>query len=424
MSIDKSKKNINLTKPKNVYDLIQSQYNNAIIKKNINKDLQILLSQPMNEIIVNFPVKLSDGSIKLFKGYRVQHNNLLGPFKGGLRFYKNLYLDECKALAFWMTIKCALVNISFGGAKGGIKFNPNDYTDSDIKSISKEFSKALIPYIGENIDIPAPDMGTNPMIMDWMQSAYNENTKKRKYGVFTGKSMDMHGCSARNGATGYGIYLCVKFWAEQNNVDLKGKTYILQGYGNVGAHTAELLHKLGMSLIAVGDHTCYLKCEEGFNVFKLSQYVKENRSIKNYPVGNIINKLEFFGIKCDIIIPAALELQICKEEATNIDCTMIIEAANGPIDIEGERILYNKNIIIIPDILANSGGVLGSYMEWKQNIQNESYSKDIVNKFIYDKLYEAYNKIITYSKENKFTYRETSYILALTNLETMYMIYN
>ena len=424
MNIDQSKNNIDLHKQKNVYDLIQSQYKNAITKKNINKDLQILLSQPMNEIIVNFPVKLSNGSIKLFKGYRVQHNNLLGPFKGGLRFYKNLYLDECKALAFWMTIKCALVNIPFGGAKGGIKFNPNDYSIDDVKSISKEFSKALIPYIGENIDIPAPDMGTNPMIMDWMQSAYNENTKKRKYGVFTGKSMNMHGCSARNGATGFGIYLCVKFWAEQNNIDLKGKTYILQGYGNVGSHTAELLHKLGMSLIAVGDHTGYLKCEEGFNVFKLSQYVKENSSIENYPVGNTINKLEFFGIKCDIIIPAALELQICKEEATKIDCAVIIEAANGPIDIEGEQILYNKNITIIPDILANSGGVLGSYMEWKQNKQNESYPKDIVNKFIHDKLYEAYHKIITYAKEKELTYREASYILALTNLETMYMIYN
>jgi glutamate dehydrogenase (NAD(P)+) len=416
--------NVSLPKQQNVYELIQEQYNNILNKKKFNKDLQILLSQPMNEIIVNFPVKLNDGTTKLFKGYRVQHNNLLGPFKGGLRYFKDVYLDECKALAFWMTIKCALVGVPFGGAKGGIKFNPNDYSIDDVKSISKAFSKALIPYIGENIDIPAPDMGTNPMIMDWMQSAYNENTKKRKYSVFTGKSMNMYGCHARNGATGFGIYNCIKSWAKQNNINLQGKTYILQGYGNVGSHTAELLHKLGMSLIAVGDHSGYLECSEGFNVFKLSRYVKENRSIQNYSVGNVINKSDFFGFKCDIIIPAALELQICKEEATKIDCTMIIEGANGPIDMEADEILKNKNITIIPDILANSGGVIGSFMEWKQNKQHEIFTKEAVECYIEYKLSETYRKMTEYANKNNVTYREAAYILALTNLENMYLICN
>ena len=409
---------------KNVYNLIKSQYNNILSKHNIDKGLQTLLEQPMNEIIVNFPVKLTDSTIKLFKGYRVQHNNLLGPFKGGLRFFKDLYLDECKALAFWMTIKCALVSVPFGGAKGGIKFNPKDYSSDDIKLISKGFSKALNKYIGENVDIPAPDMGTNPMIMDYMQSAYNESSKKRKYSVFTGKSLNMYGCSGRSGATGYGVYLSVKFWAEQNNIELKGKTYILQGYGNVGSHTAELLHNLGMSLIGIGDHTGYLECSEGFNVFKLSTYVKQNGSIENYPVGNKINKLDFFGMKCDIIIPAALELQICKEEADKINCSMIVEAANGPIDTEGENILNEKKITIIPDILANSGGVIASFMEWKQNKQDELYDTNTVNKFIYDKLNKTYNDMIKISKEKNMTYRESCYIIALENLEKMYKICN
>tara|TARA_B100000963_G_C22621933_1_gene670387 strand:- start:610 stop:1842 length:1233 start_codon:yes stop_codon:yes gene_type:complete len=406
----------------NVYNLIKAQYENVLSKHNIDEGLKCILSEPMNEIIVNFPVKLEDGKIKLFKGYRVQHNNLLGPFKGGIRFYKDVYLDECKALAFWMTMKCALVRLPFGGGKGGIKFNPYDYSKEDIKRISFAFSKALQPYIGPNIDIPAPDMGTSPIIMDYMQSSYNSNKRQKVYGAFTGKSMNMYGCSGRSGATGYGVYLCIKFWAEQNNIDLKGKTYILQGYGNVGSNTAELLHKLGMCLVAVGDHTGYLKSDEGFNVFKLTKYVKKNKSIDNYPIGTKIDKKEFFSIKCDIVIPAALELQICKDEAMSMDCTVVVEAANGPVDIEGEKILYEKNIKIIPDILANSGGVLASYMEWKQNNLNTNYNKEKVQEFIYEKLYEVYHKMSKYSIKNKLSYRESSYILALTNLENMYKV--
>ena len=406
----------------NVYNLIKAQYENVLSKHNIDEGLKCILSEPMNEIIVNFPVKLEDGKIKLFKGYRVQHNNLLGPFKGGIRFYKDVYLDECKALAFWMTMKCALVRLPFGGGKGGIKFNPYDYSKEDIKRISFAFSKALQPYIGPNIDIPAPDMGTSPIIMDYMQSSYNSNKRQKVYGAFTGKSMNMYGCSGRSGATGYGVYLCIKFWAEQNNIDLKGKTYILQGYGNVGSNTAELLHKLGMCLVSVGDHTGYLKSDEGFNVFKLTKYVKKNKSIDNYPIGTKIDKKEFFSIKCDIVIPAALELQICKDEAMSMDCTVVVEAANGPVDIEGEKILYEKNIKIIPDILANSGGVLASYMEWKQNNLNTNYNKEKVQEFIYEKLYEVYHKMSGYSIENKLSYREASYVLALTNLENMYKV--
>jgi len=406
----------------NVYDLIQAQYANILSKHTIDNGLKCLLSQPMNEIIVNFPVKLKDGTMKLFKGYRVQHNNLLGPFKGGIRFYKDVYLDECKALAFWMTMKCALVSLPFGGGKGGIKFNPRDYCKEDIRSISTAFSKALTPYIGSNIDIPAPDMGTNPLIMDYMQSAYNDNKRQKVYGVFTGKSMNMYGCEGRNGATGYGVYLCVKFWAEQNNIDLKGKTYILQGYGNVGSHTAELLHKLGMCLVGVGDHTGYLKSEEGFNVFKLTEYVKTNHSIENYSVGTTIDKKDFFSIKCDIVIPAALELQISKEEAENMDCTVVVEAANGPVDIEGEKILLGKNIQIIPDILANSGGVLASYMEWKQNNLNTNYDVEKVQEFIYEKLNKVYHMMVSYADKNNLSYREASYVLALTNLENMYKV--
>lgn len=407
---------------KNVYHLIESQYKNVLSKHNISPELQTILSQPMNEIILNFPVTLEDGSVKLFKGYRVQHNNLLGPFKGGLRFYENLYLDECKALSFWMTMKCALIGLPFGGGKGGIKCNPKEYSNEDLKKISKGFSKALSPYIGPDIDIPAPDMGTNAKIMDWMQSAYNEGSRSQCYSVFTGKTVDMHGTEARNGATGYGVYLCLKFWAEQHNVDLRGKTYILQGYGNVGSHTAELLHGLGLSLIGVGDHTGYIKCDEGFNVFKLSKHVCENHSIHGYPIGNSIEKSDFFAIPCDIIIPAALELQIGEKEANSMNCTLVLEAANGPIDITGDKILLDKQVTIIPDILANSGGVLGSFMEWKQNKNNDCYSKEVVQTFIRERLYSTYCNMVNTAINKKVSLREAAYIIALDRLDKKYCI--
>ena len=406
----------------NVYHLIESQYKNVLKKHTISNGLREIISQPQNEIIVNFPITLEDGSIQLFKGYRVQHNNLLGPYKGGLRFYQNLYLDECKALSFWMTMKCALVNLPFGGGKGGIKCNPKDYSANDLKKISKGFSKALKKYIGSDVDIPAPDMGTNAQVMDWMQAAYNEGEDKQCYSVFTGKTTTMHGSSARTGATGYGVYLCLKFWAEQNNIDLRGKTYILQGYGNVGSHTAELLHGLGLSLIAVGDHTGYIQCNEGFNVFKLSKYVGEHHSIEEYPIGNRIEKSDFFAIPCDIVIPAALELQICEQEANSMNCTLVLEAANGPIDIIGEQKLLEKQVTIIPDILANSGGVLGSFMEWKQNKNNDCYTKEAVQSFIKERLYDVYCQMVETSTEKNVSLREAAYMIALDRLDQKYLI--
>jgi glutamate dehydrogenase (NAD(P)+) len=321
-----------------------------------------------------------------------------------------------------MTMKCALVGLPFGGGKGGIKCNPNDYSNEDLKRISKGFSKALTPYIGPDIDIPAPDMGTNAKIMDWMQSAYNEGNRTQLYSVFTGKTVTMHGTEARIGATGYGVYLCLKFWAEQNNIDLRGKTYILQGYGNVGSHTAELLHGLGLSLIAVGDHTGYIQCDEGFNVFKLSKHVCENHSIHGYTIGNSIEKSDFFAIPCDIIIPAALELQIGEQEANSMNCTLVLEAANGPIDITGDKILLDKQVTIIPDILANSGGVLGSFMEWRQNKNNECYTTEIVQKFIRDRLYQVYCQMVDTSKEKNVSLRESAYIIALDRLDKKFLI--
>jgi glutamate dehydrogenase (NAD(P)+) len=319
-----------------------------------------------------------------------------------------------------MTLKCSLQNLPLGGAKGGIKFNPREFSREDIKRISKGFTKALYRYIGSDIDIPAPDMGTDSQIMDWMTFEYNNLHYQKDKGVFTGKSIMCGGCLGRTEATGNGIFLCIKKWAERSDIDLKGRTYILQGFGNVGSNTALLLHSLGMSLIAVGDHTGYKYHEEGFNVYKLDKYNKQYRSLEGYGVGTSISKEQFFSTKCDIVIPAALELEIDDKIATLLDCKLVVEAANGPTNTEGEKIILDKGIEIIPDILANSGGVIVSYLEWLQNKQHTSFELEYVNDWLEKRMYETFNRVYNLSKDNDISMRMAAYYISLMNINNQY----
>jgi len=417
---------------KNLYHLIEQQLDESLKVSSsqsakselsslaISNETQVLLAQPMNEIIVNFPVTLTDNTTKLFKGYRVQHNNVLGPFKGGLRYHQDVHLDECKGLAFWMTLKCSLQNIPFGGAKGGIKFNPRDYNREDLKRISKGFSRALSNYIGPDIDIPAPDMGTNDQIMDWMLDSYNSIHRERQFGVFTGKSVMCGGNNVRNGATGEGVFYCIRQWGLKSNTNLTGCTYILQGFGNVGSHTAQYLHKLGMVLVGVGDHTGYRKCDEGFNIFRLISYNNEHKSLNGYIGGEPVTKEEFFAIKCDVIIPAAMELQIDENIARSLDCKVIVEAANGPTDFEADAVLAHRGITVVPDILANSGGVIVSYMEWLQNRQHTVFEDQIVHDFLESKITKSFDKVWNLSMGSGVTMRQAAYCISLKNIDAVY----
>ena len=410
----------NSKKEKNLYNLAQEQLNMAITECQLNENVKIILQQPKNELIINFPVEMDNGNIKLFKSYRVQHNNILGPYKGGLRFSNHVHLDEVKSLAMWMTLKNSLQQLPYGGAKGGIKMNPHDYSKKELERISRNFCKYLCNFIGPDIDIPAPDMGTNSQTMDWMTSAYENLGHQHTNSVFTGKSIECGGSEGRSEATGFGVVSCIKKWAEYNNFDLKGKTYIIQGFGNVGSNTAILLSHLGLTCLAVGDHTGYLKNNEGFNVYKLNEFVQKNKSLENYH-GEKISKEDFFSLECDIVIPAALELVICGDEAQNLNCKVVVEAANGPLDIEADKILAERNINVIPDILANSGGVVVSYYEWLQNKRCESWKKDDVLKRLDDRMTATYNRVCSYSKKQKISMRIASYVLALKNIESIYL---
>ena len=406
----------------NLFELVLKQY--EIAKKafkTVHSDddkynIFNYLEFPKNEIIIHYPIRMDDGTVRIMKGYRVQYNNVLGPYKGGIRISDDIYLDEIKSLAFWMTLKCALQELPYGGAKGGIKVNPNTLSKKELERVSKGYASNMFKYIGENQDIPAPDMGSNSQVMDWMTDAYQKKAQTHNNAVFTGKSLECGGAAGREQATGYGVVECVKLWAKQNNVELAGKRYIIQGYGNVGSHTAILLNRLGLICAGVADHTKCIKSNEGFNVFQLMQHCQKYRNISDYPSGEEVDPSDFFAIECDIVIPAAKELVICGDMADKMNCKVIVEAANGPVDMEAECILQEKGIELIPDILANSGGVVVSYYEWLQNKRCEYWQEEETLKKLSNRMERIYNKVINKSKTEGISMRAACYVLAIEKI--------
>src|SRR5262245_47749916 len=383
-----------------------------------------ILSQPKNEIIVNFPVKMDDGTIRLFKGYRIQHNNLLGPFKGGIRYHSTVTLDDIKALAAMMTWKCALMNLPLGGGKGGIKFDPNGVSRDELQRITRRFFHALGSNVGPETDIPAPDVGTDAKTMAWAMDTYmntvGQLSKQAVKGVVTGKPIAAGGTLGREKATGQGVVHCITEWAEEKDFDLGGSTLLVQGFGNVGSHTAVILSKLGASTIAVGDHTGYLYNPEGFNPHKLQDYVKKNRSIAGYPGGKSISREEFFKIKADIFIPAALEAQIGPEEGAALQVRLVAEGANGPCTPEGEHVLLERGVDIIPDVLANAGGVTVSYYEWVQNKRSESWTLEEVDARLEKAMKRAYREVVEVARQRRCTLRVAAYAVALQRISAVY----
>lgn len=363
------------------------------IKKNdlLNKKLFEFIEVPQNEIIVHFPVEMDNGEYKIFKGYRVQHNNVLGPYKGGLRFWDSVNLSEVKALAFWMTLKCSLAGLPYGGGKGGIKINTKNYSEKEIERVSRGFARAIADHIGPEKDIPAPDMGTNSKIIDFMTDQYQKIHGRNHLGVFTGKSLSFGGSLGREYSTGKGVALCVEKYMEKNSLK-NNLTYIVQGFGNVGSYAALFLEEMGLKCIGVGDHTCYLYDEEGLDVKTMFEYNKLNKGLKGYSEKEI-NKDDFFKIKCNFILPCAMELQITPEIAQDLQCEAIFEGANGPIGFEADKILFERNIHVIPDIFCNSGGVIVSYFEWLQNKNFEYWSEEKVNEKLKEKIYKNFDEI-------------------------------
>jgi glutamate dehydrogenase/leucine dehydrogenase len=406
------------------FKVIQDYLDRAAAVVELSDYIRLILSQPKNEIIVHFPVKMDTGEIRLFKGYRIQHSNILGPFKGGLRYHEAVTLDDLKALAAMMTWKCALLQIPFGGGKGGIKFDPHTVTRTELQRITRRFVHSLGNNIGPDYDIPAPDVGTNSQTMAWAMDTYMNTvghvSKQSVKGIVTGKPVASGGTLGRDKATGQGVVHCVTEWAREKGFDLEGATMMVQGFGNVGSFTGVLLSKLGVSLVAVGDHTGYLHNPEGFNPHKLQDFVQETGSISGYPNGRIISRDEFFATKADIFVPAALENQIGRDEAAALNVKLVAEGANGPASPEGERVLLDRGIDLLPDILANSGGVTVSYYEWVQNKRSEHWTLDEVDDRLERAMKLAYREVSQFARSRKCDMRVAAYALALRRLEVVY----
>lgn len=384
-----------------------------------------ILSQTNTEIVVHFPVRLDNGQIEVFTGYRVQHNNALGPYKGGLRYHSTVDIDGARALAIWMTWKSSLAGLPFGGAKGGIQLNPKEYSKGELERITRRFTYALGDNIGPDLDIPAPDVNTNAQIMAWIADTFSStkspSTRFSNLHVVTGKPVGAGGLAGRDRATGFGVVANIKNWARLKGVDLKGKRFIVQGFGNVGYWTSHFLRAEGAILVGVQDATASFHSAAGIDPEPMVKYSQDHgRNLKGFPGADEIDPADFWGLDCDILVPAALGSQITAKTAPAIKATLVAEGANGPTDIHGEAILKEKGVDIIPDILCNSGGVIGSYYEWLQNKRAEIWKIEEVLEMIHDKIDTSFTTVVETAEEFGVDWRMGAYVAALRRLENTY----
>ncbi|MCL7762880.1 Glu/Leu/Phe/Val dehydrogenase [Polaribacter sp. Z014] len=405
---------------------VMKQFENAAELVNLNPNIKKILSVTNNELIIHFPVRMDNGEVEVFKGYRVQHNNALGPYKGGLRYHPTIDIDAVKALAMWMTWKTSLAGLPYGGAKGGIQFDPKKYSNSELERITRRFTYALGDNIGPEHDIPAPDVNTNSQTMAWIADTYmstkTPSERSRSQHVVTGKPIGSGGLEGRDRATGYGVFLTIKFWANQKSIALKNKTFIVQGFGNVGYWAAHFLEKEGAKLVGVQDAFGTIVNKRGLEVESLLTFTKENNgSIVGFPNSINIDKEDFFGLECDICIPAALGNQITEEKAHQIKAFLIAEGANGPTTVEAEEILKERGITIIPDILCNSGGVIGSYFEWLQNRNGELWELNEIMERLNKKMREVFVKVLNVAENRQIDMRSAAYVLAIERIERTYI---
>lgn len=408
-----------------LYENVTKQFDKAADLMGLDPDVRKILAKPTNEVTVTFPVKLDNGHIEVFTGYRVQHSSVLGPFKGGLRYHPMVNIDEVRALATWMTWKTAIADIPMGGAKGGIQLDPRKYSIAELERITRRFTFALGNNIGPDYDIPAPDVNTNAQIMAWMLDTYLSTVppadRHRSYHVVTGKPIELGGSVGRDKATGQGVVYIIEEWARDHAMDLSQATYFVQGFGNVGSWTARLLKPKGAKLLAAEDHTGAIGNPDGIDADELARYVGVNGGVAGYPHAKPIDHITFMSTHADIFVPAALEAQITAETAPLLDVKVVFEAANGPTDLDGDRIMAEKGIEALPDILCNSGGVIVSYFEWLQNKRSEFWDLDEVDTKLHKRMVSAYERVSAAIKCcANVDWRMAAYIVALRRLERVY----
>ena len=394
---------------------------------NIDTEIIEALLHPKELIMVSLPVRMDDGSQKYFTGYRCRYNSILGPTKGGIRFHPNVNEDEVKALALWMTIKCAVIGVPFGGAKGGITVNPKELSPMELERLSRAYIRVLADFIGPRRDIPAPDVYTNSRIMGWMMAEYDAIKRTHSPDVITGKPIELGGSLGRDDATGRGAYLCTLAIIKKMGWHPTDMTVAIQGFGNGGYHVAKLLQKSGCKIVAISDSQGGIYAEEGFDIESLWQEKQRSKQIKgvycNDSVCEIIEHTkisndELLTLDVDILIPAALEGVITKHNASDIKAKVIVEIANGPILSEADGIINNNGIKVVPDVLANAGGVTVSYFEWVQNRSGQSWTLDEVHFKLKEKMTAAFEEVWDLAENEQYSLREAAYVKALQKISS------
>ncbi len=398
---------------KNPFEAMSERFDRAAKLLGLEEDLYAVMRVPSREIKVYIPVRMDTGHIQVFEGYRVQHNFARGPAKGGIRYAPDVSLDEVKALSAWMTWKCAVVNVPFGGGKGGIICDPGQMSIGELERLTRRYTSELIDFIGPDKDVPAPDMNTNEQTMAWIMDTYSMHARHTVTGVVTGKPVALGGSLGRREATGRGVLISVNEAIKRFDLKPQDTTVVVQGSGNVGGIGAELLHQAGYKVIAISDVHGGIYNQNGLDMPKVLEHLKEFKSLEGYPGVEFIDNKALLEIECDVLAPCATENQITSENADRIKCKILAEGANGPTTPKADKILHDKGIFVIPDILANAGGVTVSYFEWVQDRMGYFWSEDEVNARLEDKMVASFNELCHYAEKHDVDTRTAAYMLAI-----------
>lgn len=403
----------------NPFEMAKKQVDLVAKELNMDPNIVVFLKRVERSLIVSIPVIMDDGSLEIFEGYRIHHNTIRGPGKGGVRYSQDIDLDEVKALAMWMTWKTSLLELPLGGAKGGVCVDPKRLSKRELERLTRRYTAEIINMIGPNIDIPAPDMNTDSQTMAWMMDVYSMQKGRTIPGVVTGKPIEIGGSKGREGATGTGMFFVIEELCEKLNYDLKSMSVVVQGFGKVGKVITKKLYDIGCKILAIGEIEGCIYSQDGLNIDKLNDWKDEGKLLKDFKdVGTkpLSDKNELFKIKCDLLIPAAIENQITKDNVDLIDCKIILEGANGPTTLKADEVLNKKGIVVIPDILANSGGVCVSYFEYLQDMHAYYWKLERIYEELKNIILEAFENVYKISKERNVSLRTAAYIIALSRV--------
>ncbi|MEA2676614.1 MAG: glutamate dehydrogenase [Chloroflexota bacterium] len=397
----------------NPWHVAQQQFDIAAERLNLDPGLRQVLREPRRELHVHFPVKMDDGSVKVFAGFRVQHNLGRGPAKGGIRYHQDVSIDEVKALAMWMTWKCAVVGIPYGGGKGGVIVDPKKLSRRELENLSRRFFTEIEVLIGPEKDIPAPDVNTNGQVMAWFMDTYSMHVGYTVPGVVTGKPISLGGSEGRNEATARGTVFCVEEAAKHLHIHLDDATVVVQGFGNAGSIAAQLMSEKGAKILAVSDSTGGIHNPDGLDISRVVAWKAEHGTVVGFPGSKEVTNAEILEIECDVLIPAALENQITADNADRIKAKIVAEAANGPTTPDADEVLFKKGIFSIPDILCNAGGVTVSYFEWVQDLNRDHWSEKTVNEKLHEIMVKAFSETLEIALREGVHMRLAAYLLAV-----------